>query len=144
MRTSQLLILVPMLMQVALTLTVLVMLGIARDRDLKQRGLRPDDIALAAPEAWGEDARKLAASYKNQFELPLLFFAACLFAHTARLVDFWLLLLAMIFAVSRMAHAAIHVGPNRVMPRFYAFLVGLVAVALMWALLAARVAGSGF
>jgi hypothetical protein len=143
-RVSQLLIFIPLFAQVTLTLAILVALGTARARDLTERKLHPDKIALAGPEAWSEGPQKLAASYRNQFELPLLFYVACLFAFQARFIDMSFLVLASLFVVSRVVHAAIHIGPNRVRPRFYAFLAGLLMLAAMWGLLAYQIVTRGF
>ncbi|MDX2258453.1 MAG: MAPEG family protein [Hyphomicrobiaceae bacterium] len=141
---SQLLIFLPLLAQVTLTLAILVALGFARVRDLTARKVHPDKVALAGPEAWSEGPQKLAACYRNQLELPVLFYVAGLFAFSARLVDAVLLGAAFVFVASRFVHAAIHIGPNRVRPRFYAFLVGVAALAVMWARLAMSVVSTGF
>lgn len=144
MRVSQTLILIPVLMQVGLTLCLFPFLFLRRARSMKERGQRPNDIALANDGDWSEDARKLANNYKSQFELPVLFYVIALFAYALRLVDVWMLGLAVVFAVSRIVHTLIHVGPNVVLPRLGAFTIGYAAVIAMTVLLFWRVIAAGF
>ena len=143
MRVSQHLILLPLFVQVALTLGVLFALWWTRTRFLLKNRISPQKAALSA-DLWPEQAQKLANNFKNLFEIPVLFFMAALFAHSARQVDDTFLVLAVMFVLSRIAHTVIHVGPNWVAPRFYVSLAGAVIVAVMWVLLFWRVAAAGF
>ncbi len=144
MRVSQALILIPVFVQVLLTLFVLVLLFVERVRSMKERRQRPDDVALAAPTDWSEQAQKLRNNYGNLLELPMLFYVVALFALSLRLVDVWMLGLAVAFVLSRIVHTFIHIGQNSVLPRFYAVLVSMILVGAMWVLLMWRVAASGF
>lgn len=139
MRLDQNLILLPVLAQVILTFAVLVMMGRARAQSMRERRQKMNDVALATATDWNENARKLANNYANQFELPVLFYVACLFALVTRSVDIALMVLALVFVASRIAHTAIHIGANRVMPRFTAFLVGVGALMGIWLLIGWRV-----
>ena len=141
---SQNLIVLPVLAQVLLTLVVLVLMGPARSRSMRERRQRLEDMALAAEKDWNEAARKVANNFKNQFELPVLFYVVCLFALATRTVDTALFVLACVFVLSRIAHTAIHIGPNVVAWRGTAYLVGFAALILMWVLLAWRIAASGW
>ncbi len=128
---NQNLIILPVFVQVLLTFAVLVVMGSRRRAALVSKTIRLKDISLGQ-DAWPEDATKAANNYKNQFEIPVLFFAACAFALITKSVDFWMLGWAIVFVVSRIVHAAIHLGANPVMPRAYAFFVGVIAVMVMW------------
>lgn len=143
MRIDQSLILVPVLAQVLLTLVIAVLLLRARAQSMRERRQRMDDVALATASDWNAAARKVANNYASQFELPVLFYAACAFALITRSVDVALMLLALAFVASRIAHSAIHIGPNRVAPRFTAFLAGFTLLALMWLLLGWRILAPG-
>lgn len=143
MRVDQNLILVPVLAQVLLTLVIMLRLGWARRRSMMVRRQRIDDVALATDADWSDEARQCANSYKNQFEMPVLFYAACAFALVTRSVDVPLLLLALGFVSSRVVHAAIHTGRNRVYPRFMAFLAGVGILTAMWALIGWRTLAAG-
>lgn len=139
MRIDQNLILLPVLAQVILTFAVLVMMGRARAQSMRERRQKMDDVALATAADWNEQARKLANNYTNQFETPVLFYAVCLFALVTRSVDVALMVLALVYVASRIAHTVIHTGANRVTPRFTVFLVGVGALMGMWVLLGWRV-----
>lgn len=143
-RMSQNLIVLPVLAQVLLTLVVLVLMGPARARSMRANRQRLEDMSLAADKDWDEQARKVSNNFKNQFELPVLFYVVCLFALATRMVDMAFFALAWVFVLSRIAHSAIHIGPNVVAWRGTAYLVGFAALILMWAILAWRIAASGW
>lgn len=68
----------------------------------------------------------------NQFQLPLLFHAACLSLYVTGGVTIFTLTLAWIFAVSRYAHAWFHVTSNRIRHRRPMFIVGYFVLGVMW------------
>jgi hypothetical protein len=94
--------------------------------------------------AWPPAAEKRAANQRNQFELPVLFYAVVAFALITKGVDVVLLGLAWLFVVSRLAHAAIHVGPNRLRWRSPVFALGLLILAGMWLKLFLHILTGGF
>ena len=126
-------ILYPVFVQVLLTFVVYGLLAVARARAISRlgRGRGNPDLALGRV-VWPEDAQKRAANQRNQFELPVLFYAVVAFALLSKGVDSLMLGLAWLFVVTRMVHAAIHVGPNRVRWRTPAFALGLLVLAGMW------------
>lgn len=131
----------PVMLQVALTLAVLVSMGPARSRSMRENGqtLDDDDVRLGR-NAWSDAAIKRSRNYANQFELPVLFYAVVGFALHTGAVDYLMLTLAWVFALSRSVHAAIHIGSNVVMWRGTAFLVGVVALVIQWIALAIHIA----
>jgi hypothetical protein len=143
MRMAQNLIVLPVLAQILLPLLILPLMARARGRSMARRRQGMQDVALAGQNDWDEPAQKLAASFSNQFELPVLFYVVCAFALITRMVDAWMLGLAVLFVASRIVHAAIHIGPNIVRWRFAAFLFGVVMLTGMWALLAVRILAAG-
>ena len=76
----------------------------------------------------------------NQFELPVLFHLACLALHVTGGDGVWAVGLAWLFALSRYAHAAIHVTSNRIRLRQPAFTLGFVATVALWGTLAVHLA----
>ena len=106
----------------------------------RQRG-NPD--LARGKTVWPEDAAKRAANYSNQFELPVLFYAVVAFALIAKGADLLMLVLAWLFVLTRIVHAAIHVGPNKVRWRSPVFALGFVIVAIMWIKLFLHVATRG-
>lgn len=144
MRISQNVILIPVLVQVALTLVVMVLMGAARSRSMRERHKRMQDIALASNDDWTDEAVQCANNFKNQFELPVLFYVCCLFALVTRMVDAWLFALACLFVLTRIAHTLIHVTSNVVSRRFAAYLAGAALLLAMWLMLGWRVAVAGW
>ncbi len=134
---NQNMIILPVFVQVLLTIAVLFVMGTRRRTALVSKTTRLKDIALGQ-DAWPADATKASNNYKNQFEMPVLFFAACAFALITKTVDFWLMFWAIVFVVSRIVHAGIHLGANPVMPRAYIFFVGPIAILVMWITIVAR------
>lgn len=127
--------LLPVFVQVALTLALLVMTGRARVGALKRGEVRMSDISVGQS-AWPPAIMQLSRSYENQFELPLLFYVAVIIAVTTRQADFVLVALAWLFVALRVAHAYIHTTSNDVPKRFNAFVAGMVVLAAMWCYLA--------
>jgi hypothetical protein len=130
---NQLAILYPVFVQVLLTVIVYFLLLAARARAIRAAGAQrgSGDIAMGRY-AWPEDAEKRAHNQRNQFELPVLFYAACGFALIVGAVDATMLALAWAFAASRIVHAAIHIGPNKVRWRGPVFMLGFLIVTAMW------------
>ena len=89
MRMAQNLILLPVLAQILLTLVILALLPRARGASMRERRQRMQDMALAGKTDWNEQAQKTAASFDNQFELPVLFYVVAAFALITRMVDVW-------------------------------------------------------
>jgi hypothetical protein len=73
---------------------------------------------------------------KNQFELPVLFYAACLALYVSTADNAGTVALAWIFVISRYAHSYVHLTSNRLRYRRPAFMVGCAALAAMWIWLA--------
>jgi hypothetical protein len=131
---NQVAILYPVFVQVLLTLAVYCLLSLARFRAVAAAGRPPGkgDIAMGRY-AWPDDAVKRANNQRNQFELPVLFYAAVAFALIVGAADTTMVALAWTFAASRVVHAAIHIGPNRIRLRGPVFAFGFLIVAAMWA-----------
>jgi hypothetical protein len=141
---NQVAILYPVFVQVLLVVVVGALMASARARAVKtmdrQRG--NPDLAMGRVE-WPDDAAKRAANYRNQFEAPVLFYAVVAFALITRGADTLMIVLAWLFVLTRIVHAAIHIGPNKVRWRSPVFALGFAIVAIMWIKLALHVAASG-
>jgi hypothetical protein len=141
---TQIAILYPVFVQVFLTLGVLASLAVARARAIRtidrQRG--NPDLAMGRAE-WPDDAAKRAANFRNQFELPVLFYAVVAFALLTKGADLPMIGLAWLFVLTRVIHSAIHVGPNKVKWRTPAYALGFLILVIMWIKLALHVATTG-
>jgi hypothetical protein len=130
---NQVAILYPVFVQVLLTFIVYGLLGTRRARAVKEvdRMRGNPDLAMGRF-AWPDEAQKVANNQRNQFELPVLFYAVVAFALIVRGADLLMVILAWAFVLTRLAHAAIHIGPNKVRWRGPAFAVGAVILLVMW------------
>lgn len=141
-------ILLPVMVQVFLTMAVYILLNVAKVRALKRgevnlarRGLHDD--------AWPDDVMKINNNIRNQFEVPVLFYVLCLALIALNAVTTPAVAVAWCFAVSRIVHAYVHIVPNHVPTRRKVFMFGcllVVALAFMatFALVAQLTSGGGF
>jgi hypothetical protein len=136
-------ILLPVFVQVALTFYLMFWMGTVRARALRRREVTLDAIALGQP-AWPPYPTQVANAFRNQFELPVLFYVLVVLAIIARKADFLFVVMSWIFVVFRIVHAGIHTTSNVVRHRFYAYAVAAIVLLLMWIIFAVRVlAGLG-
>jgi len=123
----------PMLVQVALTFFLLFWVAISRsqaagsDKEMIQRSATDSSI-------WPDRQKQIANCYSNQFELPILFYLVVLFYLFTGGSSVLMTILAWVFVLFRVIHMIIHTGTNRVMHRFMAFVVSMLAVIAMWVL----------
>ena len=130
-------ILLPVFAQVLLTFVVLFWLGHVRGRALKARQVADRDGAVLGDErVWPVGVRQASACFRNQFEIPVLFYALSTLVLVTRKADFVYIILAWVFVITRWIHAGVHVGPNIVGLRFAAYAVGVFALLVMWLLFA--------
>lgn len=69
---------------------------------------------------------------KNLFELPVIFYALCLYLYLASEVDALYVTAGWLFVVGRALHAAIYCGSNKVMHRFIAYFLSAL---ILWAMM---------
>lgn len=127
-------ILLPLFVQVGLTFVLLFALGPMRFRAIRE-GQVGREAALDG-DAFPPRCRQFANAFRNQFELPVLFYVLTTLALFTRKADIVFVVLAWVFVASRIVHAYVHVTSNDVRLRFPAFLVGTIALLIMWVLFA--------
>lgn len=129
----------PMLVQAFLTFAVYAVVSSRRISAIKSGSAKPSDyrVPIVEPEPSATAARSLV----NQFELPVLFFSACLVLFVLGAADMAAVLFAWVFALSRLGHAFVHVTSNRLRYRRPLFMVGFFAALILWVLVALRLAG---
>ena len=141
---NQVAILYPVFVQVLLVFTVALLMARARAQAVRTMDRKRGNPDLALGRAkWPDDAIKPSANYTNQFELPVLFYAVVAFALITKGADTFMVVLAWLFVLTRVLHAAIHIGPNRVRWRTPAFGLGFLIVFVMWVKLLLHVAAAG-
>ncbi len=104
----------------------------ARVQGVKAGEVRAKYFRLMQGDELPESVAKTTRSFNNQFEVPVLFYAAGIL-HIVLLPGNQLgLYLAWGFVLLRYLHAFIHITYNHVMHRLAAFFGALVCVAAMW------------
>jgi len=131
-------ILMPMFVQVALTFVLLFWTIILRLRAVRKGEVKPDQIALREPN-WPPRVLQIGNAFHNSVEMPTLFYIVVLLGLITQTLDVTLYVLMWMFVVSRIVHATIHVTSNRLSHRTPVFLIGAIALALMWVIVIARV-----
>jgi len=126
-------VLLPVFVQVILTLYVAFVLAYYRISFARSGELRGKKIALREPN-YPDHVRQYENSYLSQFELPVLFFVLMILLLITRQADIIQVTLAWIFVVSRIAHAYIHLTSNNVNIRGPLFGIGLFVLTIMWGL----------
>jgi hypothetical protein len=128
---SQLAILYPVFVQVALTFLLWGLMARARVSTLRSKQVRPADIALGQP-AWPAQVTQLGNSFRNQFELPVLFYLLAVLVVVTRLSDVVLVALAWVFVLIRCMHAYIHTTSNDIRQRGPVYGIGGLILIVMW------------
>lgn len=132
--------LIPLLLQIGLILVVWLAMYATRLTEMKRKGLDPQD--LANTETKNELLKSVAAAsdnFKNQFELPMLFFIAILTALILVIHNPLLNSLAIAFVLLRIVHSFVHITYNKVMHRFAAYALSSFALIGMWLVIAINV-----
>ncbi len=131
----------PMLAMVALVFAVAVRMFFTRIPEMKRRGIHPQAVASAKQMAEAMEDTRAADHFRNLFEMPVLFYAACLAAMQTGVASFGVLLMAWAFVGARLVMAIEACGRNKVMRRFQAFVAGCAALLFLWIQLALHWAG---
>jgi hypothetical protein len=113
----------PVLAQVLLTLTMFIVLGARKAKAVKTGEVNRKQAALNN-RVWPEDVVKVSNNIANQFEVPVLFYVLCLVLYSINAVGIVAIVLAWLFALSRFAHAYVHIGSNYVPTRLRLFMLG--------------------
>ena len=131
MTVAQLLLL-PAFGHVALVMVTAARMGRGRVHAVRSGQVKLPDVELD-PSKWPMGLRTLSNHYRNQFELPVLYYAVLALLLATNLADGVAIVLSWAFVGTRIVHSLIHTGGNVVIHRFYAFLAGFACLALLWA-----------
>ncbi len=124
-------ILAPLFVQVLLTFVVGFCMAGLRTSALRRRDVRVADVDLGQPN-WPKRSTQVANCFRNQFELPVLFYVLTILAMATRHADFLFVVLAWVFVLSRLVHAYIHVTSNNLRMRGLWFGVGALLLFIKW------------
>jgi hypothetical protein len=131
-------VLLPVFVLVGLTFALLLWMAGARRQALVGGEARVRDVALGQPN-WPTRATQVGNSFKNQFELPLLFYILIALALPLRHADLFIALMSWVFVITRFAHAGIFVTSNDMKQRSLAWFAGVLVLFAMWIYFALRI-----
>jgi hypothetical protein len=131
-------ILLPLFVEVALTLGLLLWLAVLRRNDLMSGAVRPAQIALRERH-WRQRTQQVSNAFSNQLELPVLFYVLTALEIVTRQGDLLFVVLAWVFVATRLGHAFIHTTSNRVMRRGTIYGVGAFVLIVMWVIFMLRI-----
>jgi hypothetical protein len=131
-------VLLPVFVLVGLTFALLLWMAGARRQALVGGEARVRDVALGQPN-WPTRATQVGNSFKNQFELPLLFYILIALALPLRHADLFIVLMSWVFVITRFAHAGIFVTSNDMKQRSLAWFAGVLVLFAMWIYFALRI-----
>ena len=131
-------VLLPLFVQVVLTFVLLFWTERVRVGAMRRGEVNPRDISLREPN-WGKRETQVANAYHNQLELPLLFYVLTILAWITKQADLLFVVLAWVFVVLRVLHAAIHVTSNHVPRRYAAFAASVIVLLVMWLIFIVRI-----
>jgi hypothetical protein len=131
-------VLLPVFALVGLTFALLLWMVGARRNALVGGETKIRDIALGQPN-WPNRATQIGNCYKNQFELPLLFYILIALAMPLRHADLFIVLMSWVFVVARFVHAGIFVTSNDLGQRSTAWLAGVLVLLVMWIYFALKI-----
>ena len=118
------------LAQGAIALVLLLVMGAIRVPMIASGRMRMGDMALSR-EPWPEHEKRVSNAFDNQFQLPVLFYVAC--GLSLYLGTIWIeAVLAVLFVVSRIVHAAVFAYGNNVPARFASYVTGLGLLSVFW------------
>ena len=115
-------------------------------------GRRPDETLvfvdaengpLGFEGLWGAGALAVSPGGEHVYAAGLDDDAVVAFALITKGADLLMLVLAWLFVLTRLVHAAIHIGPNKLRWRTLAFALGFLIITIMWIKLAIHVSSAG-
>jgi hypothetical protein len=131
-------VLLPVFVQIGLTFALLLWMAGARRGALVGGETKIRDIALGQ-QNWPIRATQIGNCYRNQFELPVLFYALIALALPLRHADLVIVSLSWVFVVTRFVHAGIFVSSNDLGRRSLAWFAGVLVLLAMWVYFALKI-----
>jgi hypothetical protein len=131
-------VLLPLFVHVVLTFVLLVWAGYLRVGAVRSGVVNSRDVALREPN-WPPHIRQVAYAYQSQLELPLLFYVLTILAWITKQADLLFVVMAWVFVLLRIGHAAVYVSSNNMGQRASWFGLSAIVLAIMWAIFMLRI-----
>lgn len=131
-------VLAPLFVQVLLVFVIGFSLAGLRTGALRRREIKPRDIDLGQPN-WPRRATQFGNCFRNQFEVPVLFYVLTVLAIVTRHADTLFVVMAWVFVLTRIVHAFVHVTSNNLRMRGLWFAIGTLVLFVMWVIFIVRI-----
>jgi hypothetical protein len=131
-------VLLPVFVLIGLTFALLLWMALARRDALVGGETKIRDIVLGQPN-WPVRATQVGNCFKNQFELPVLFYILIAIALPLRHADFIIVVLSWVFVIARLVHTGVFVTSNDLNRRSLAWFAGVLVLLAMWLYFALRI-----
>jgi hypothetical protein len=132
-------VLAPLFVQVALTFFLLFGMASQRYVAFRDRKVRWQDARRSSKTDWPDRAAQFGDSFRNQFEVPVLFYVLTILEVITRQADLLFVLLSWVFVALRFAQAYIHTTSNFVPRRGQAYAAACLVLLAMWVIFALRI-----
>lgn len=131
--TPNMQILTPFLGMMLITLLVWLYMYVTRLAYIKRARIDPQELTTSyrAARHFPEHIGYPADNFRNLFEMPVLFYALCIYLYVTATADSLYVILAWGFVALRAVHSAIHCTINRVHWRFLAYMLSSIALWIM-------------
>jgi hypothetical protein len=131
-------VLLPVFVLVGLVFALGFWMGAVRNKALASGQARAKDVALNGS-SWPEHTAQVGNCFRNQFEVPVLFYVLVAIALPLRHADLVFVLLSWVFVLTRYVHAGVFTTSNNMKQRFLAYLSGVLVLLAMWIYFALRI-----
>ena len=125
-------ILYPVVALAALTFAVGIRMYFVRVGAARARRVRVGDFRLGESPNVPADVALPNRNFMNLFEMPVLFYVACIIFFVTNTVDGLALGLAWLYVALRVAHSVVHLTYNNVIHRLAAFAASTIVLLLLW------------
>lgn len=121
----------PVFVQVLLTFILFGWMAVLRFREVKSGTVKVRDVADRTV-TWSDKSTRVELAFYNQFQVPVLFYAACAFTAIYHQLGPVMIVLSWVFIASRAVQIYAHTVPNNVNLRANSYFVGFLVVLGMW------------
>ena len=122
----------PMGPLVGLTALVWLTMVVVRNAAVMSGRISAQHFVHAAGVSHDERIERPARAFNNLFQVPMLFYVACLLMLSRGPVDLAQLELGWMFVAMRVAHAAVYIGWNHLPSRFATWIAGCITLGVIW------------
>ncbi len=123
-------ILLPLLVQISLTLIMFILLAVRKSAAVKTGEIDRQKAALDNS-AWNKEVVLVSNNIANQFQTPVLFYLLVIFFLVTNSVSSLVIWLAWAYVITRIIHALVHVTTNYIPHRLGVFTLGVLILLVM-------------